>query len=50
MKRRVVLAARVLLATVALGGAALVARSHQARLVRVGGMGNACACTHRIEP
>jgi hypothetical protein len=24
-------------------------RSHEA-LVRVGGMGNACACTHRIEP
>lgn len=33
----------------ALAGAAL-AWSHKTRMVRVGGMGNACTCTQRIEP
>lgn len=44
--RRAALVAGV---AIALAGAAL-AWSHQARMVRVGGMGNACTCTQRIEP
>jgi hypothetical protein len=43
---------RILIVTViamAFGGAAL-AWSHHTRMVRVGGMGNACTCTQRIEP
>jgi hypothetical protein len=30
--------------------AAALAWSHKTRMVRVGGMGNACTCTQRIEP
>ena len=45
MKRTALVAAIAL----ALAGAAL-AWSHQTRMVRVGGMGNACTCTQRIEP
>ena len=45
MKRAALVAA----AAVALAGAAL-AWSHRTRMVRVGGMGNACTCTQRIEP
>jgi hypothetical protein len=41
--------ALVVVAVVALATAAL-AWSQKTRLVRVGGMGNACTCTHRIEP
>jgi len=44
--KRVALA---VVAVVALAGAAL-AWSHKTRMVRVGGMGNACTCTQRIEP
>jgi hypothetical protein len=29
---------------------AALAWSHKMRMVRVGGMGNACTCTQRIEP
>ena len=45
--KRVVLV--VVVVVVALAGAAL-AWSHKTRMVRVGGMGNACNCTQRIEP
>jgi hypothetical protein len=49
MKRRpiVVLLVVTLSAAVAMGA---WARSHRTHLVRVGGMGNACTCTQRIEP
>jgi hypothetical protein len=30
--------------------AAAFAWSHRTRMVRVGGMSNACTCTQRIEP
>ena len=48
MKRRVIMTA----VAVALAAAAAVgyAWSRPAHMVRVGGSGNACACTHRIEP
>jgi len=39
----------VVVVAAVLTGAAL-AWSHKARMVRVGGMGNACTCTQRIEP
>ncbi|MGZ3405966.1 MAG: hypothetical protein ACXVAN_05945 [Polyangia bacterium] len=50
MKRRLGLAA-VAVALVALAVATAFAwSSRRSRLVRVGGMGNACTCTQRIEP
>jgi hypothetical protein len=49
VKRRIALAA-VAVALVALAVVTAFAWSRQARLVRVGGMGNACTCTQRIEP
>jgi hypothetical protein len=48
VKRRPALAGVV--AVVLALAAAAVAWSHQTTMVRVGGMGNACTCTHRIEP
>lgn len=48
MRRRLVLAAAV--AVVAFAGLAALAHSRRTHLVRVGGMGNACTCTQRIEP
>jgi hypothetical protein len=48
MKRRLVLVAVVI--AVALATSAGFAWSHRTRMVRVGGMGNACTCTQRIEP
>ena len=39
----------VVAVAVALVGVAF-AWSHKTRMVRVGGMGNACTCTQRIEP
>lgn len=49
MKRRLALVAAVV-AVVALAVAAAFAWPRPPRMVRVGGDGNACACTHRIEP
>ena len=47
--KRAALAVALAVAVVALAAGAL-AWSHNTRMVRVGGMGNACNCTHRIEP
>ncbi|HXU73516.1 MAG TPA: hypothetical protein VN947_29560 [Polyangia bacterium] len=44
--RRAVFAGLIVLAL----AAAAFAWRHQTRMVRVGGMGNACTCTQRIEP
>ena len=51
MKRRLVLSgAIVAVVLAALAAAAAFAWPRAPRMVRVGGDGNACACTHRIEP
>ena len=51
MKRRLVWSGAILAAVVAaLAVAAAFGWSRPPRMVRVGGDGNACACTHRIEP
>jgi hypothetical protein len=44
------LVAVALVAAVALAAAAFGWSRARPRLVRVGGMGNACTCTQRIEP
>lgn len=44
MKRLAVAAVVIALAVVA------IAWTQRTRMVRVGGMGNACTCTQRIEP
>jgi hypothetical protein len=46
VKRRLALLAVVVVVLVA----AAFGWSRKPRLVRVGGMGNACTCTQRIEP
>ena len=51
MRRRVAFAGAIVAVVVAaLAAAAVFAWSRPPRMVRVGGDGNACACTHRIEP
>jgi hypothetical protein len=53
MKRTVALViVAVVVVAVAVTGGLAVAWAHlpPTRMVRVGGMGNACTCTQRIEP
>ena len=51
MRRRLALSGAIVAVVVAaLAVVAVFAWSRPPRMVRVGGDGNACACTHRIEP